>query len=49
MSELIDELRQHALMCANEIKRPSPEKLDEVKKAYGGLRRFLGAFVLCVG
>ena len=43
MSDLIDELRQHALMCANEIKRLNPEKSDEVEKAYDRVRTFSGS------
>ena len=42
MSDLVDELRQHALMCANDIKRLNPEKSDEVEKAYGRVKTFSG-------
>lgn len=43
MSDLINELRQHALMCANEIKRLNPEKSNEAEKAYGRVRTFSGS------
>ena len=42
MSDLIDELRQHALMCANDIKRLNPERADEVEKAYARVETFSG-------
>lgn len=42
MSDLGNELRQHALMCANEIKRLNPDKTDEVERAYDRVKTFAG-------
>lgn len=42
MSDLVNELGQHALMCANEIKRLNPDKSDEVGEAYDRVKVFAG-------
>jgi len=41
MSELIDELRQHALMCANDIQNSDPDS-DASRVAYARVKTFEG-------
>jgi len=43
VSDPVEELRQHALMCANDIKKLNPEKSDEAEKAYGRVKTFSGS------
>lgn len=45
MSDLTDELKQLALMCANDFKRQNPDDSDEVDKAYARVKSFDG--VIC--
>jgi len=42
MSDLVNELRQYALMCANELKKLNPEKHDEIENAYARVKTFTG-------
>ena len=42
MSDVINELRQHALICANEVKRWNPDDSDKVEKAYMLAKVFSG-------
>ena len=42
MSDLVRELRQHALRCANEIKQQNPDNPDEAAKAYSRASSFAG-------
>lgn len=39
---LINELRQHALMIANEIKRLRPLNVNEIERAYARVKTFDG-------
>lgn len=41
MSELIDELRQHALMCANNAQNANPDT-DTTRVAYARAKTFTG-------
>ena len=41
MSELTDELRQHALMCANKLKRVNPDG-SVANAAYARVKTFAG-------
>jgi len=34
VSDVVSELREHALMCANEVKRWNPHDSNKVEKAY---------------
>lgn len=43
MSDLVDELRQHALECANDIRRINPENSNGVEKAYSQALSFSGS------
>jgi hypothetical protein len=49
MPDLVRELRQHALHCANEIKRQNPGDPDKVAKAYSRARSLLAITAQCVG
>ncbi|PTR10498.1 hypothetical protein C8R32_10124 [Nitrosospira sp. Nsp5] len=42
MSDIVNELRQHALICANEIKKWNPDDSNKVERAYGLAEMFAG-------